>query len=84
MVKLTEQAARYEEMVEFIDNLVVSSSGTELSMEERNLFSVAYKNVIGSVRAAWCIVTSIEQEEDHKNDCPDPLPHPQKWKEKKY
>ena len=34
--------------------LVVSSSATEeLSVEERNLLSVAYKNVIGSRRAAW-------------------------------
>src|SRR5580704_7861184 len=34
--------------------LVVSSStAEELSVEERNLLSVAYKNVIGSRRAAW-------------------------------
>lgn len=34
--------------------LVISSStAEELSVEERNLLSVAYKNVIGSRRAAW-------------------------------
>ncbi|KAH6823392.1 general regulatory factor 8 [Perilla frutescens var. hirtella] len=69
MAKLAEQSERYEEMVEFMDNLVVSSGGTDLSVEERNLLSVAYKNVIGSVRAAWRIVSSIEQkEEGRKND----------------
>ncbi|KAK4490395.1 hypothetical protein RD792_001071, partial [Penstemon davidsonii] len=70
MAKLAEQAERYEEMVSFMDTLVVGSSGgAELSMEERNLLSVAYKNVIGSLRAAWRIVGSIEQkEEGRKND----------------
>ncbi|XP_073128162.1 14-3-3 protein 1 [Henckelia pumila] len=69
MAKLAEQAERYEEMVKFMDSLVISSAGAELSVEERNLLSVAYKNVIGSLRAAWRIVSSIEQkEEGRKND----------------
>ncbi|PIN15381.1 Multifunctional chaperone (14-3-3 family) [Handroanthus impetiginosus] len=69
MAKLAEQAERYEEMVQFMDNLVVGSAGSELTVEERNLLSVAYKNVIGSLRAAWRIVSSIEQkEEGRKND----------------
>ena len=35
-------------------------------MEERNLLSVAYKNVIGSRRASWRVVTSIEQKGDEE------------------
>lgn len=70
MAKLAEQAERYEEMVQFMEKLVTSLTPvSELTVEERNLLSVAYKNVIGSLRAAWRIVSSIEQkEESRKND----------------
>ncbi|KAK2992101.1 hypothetical protein RJ640_023484 [Escallonia rubra] len=70
MAKLAEQAERYEEMVQFMERLVACSTpAAELTVEERNLLSVAYKNVIGSLRAAWRIVSSIEQkEESRKND----------------
>ncbi|CAI0474341.1 unnamed protein product [Linum tenue] len=70
LAKLAEQAERYEEMVSFMEKLVTSSTpASELSVEERNLLSVAYKNVIGSLRAAWRIVSSIEQkEEGRRND----------------
>ena len=64
MAKLAEQAERYDEMVEHMKN--VAQLPRELSVEERNLLSVAYKNVIGSRRASWRVVSSIEQKnEDH-------------------
>ncbi|KAJ1924499.1 hypothetical protein IWQ60_005171 [Tieghemiomyces parasiticus] len=66
MAKLAEQAERYDEMV---DNMKkVAAEGTELSVEERNLLSVAYKNVIGARRASWRIVSSIEQKEESKGN----------------
>lgn len=40
--------------------------GVELTVEERNLLSVAYKNVIGARRASWRIVSSIETKEESK------------------
>merc|ERR1711862_887711 len=42
--------------------------GTELSVEERNLLSVAYKNAVGSRRAAWRIISSVEQKEETKGN----------------
>ncbi|RKP21188.1 14-3-3 family protein [Rozella allomycis CSF55] len=64
MAKLSEQAERYEEMVNHMKE--VSRLGLELTVEERNLLSVAYKNVIGARRASWRIVSSIEQKEEAK------------------
>merc|ERR1712170_306835 len=46
----------------------VGQSGAELSVEERNLLSVAYKNAVGSRRAAWRIITSVEQKEKSKGN----------------
>jgi len=66
MAKLAEQAERYDEMVENMKN--VASGGQELTVEERNLLSVAYKNVIGARRASWRIVSSIEQKEESKGN----------------
>jgi hypothetical protein len=48
----------------------VASADQELSVEERNLLSVAYKNVIGARRASWRIVTSIEQKEEQGQRVP--------------
>merc|ERR1719149_105948 len=44
----------------------VGKAGGELS--ERNLLSVAYKNAVGSRRAAWRIITSVEQKEKSKGN----------------
>merc|ERR1711972_1115332 len=46
----------------------VGKAGTELSVEERNLLSVAYKNAVGSRRAAWRIITSVAQKESTKGN----------------
>jgi len=64
--KLAEQAERYDEMAEYMEK--VGKAGGELTVEERNLLSVAYKNAVGSRRAAWRIITSVEQKEKSKGN----------------
>lgn len=58
MAKLAEQAERFDEMVDHMK--AVAQQPQELTVEERNLLSVAYKNVIGSRRASWRVISSIE------------------------
>jgi 14-3-3 protein epsilon len=55
MARTAETAERYEDMCKIMRELVLftGKSDQELTVEERNLLSVAYKNVIGSRRAAW-------------------------------
>ncbi|KAI5170186.1 14-3-3 Protein Zeta/Delta [Manis pentadactyla] len=57
--KLAEQAERYDDMAACMKS--VTEQGAELSNEERNLLSVAYKNVVGARRSSWRVVSSIEQ-----------------------
>jgi hypothetical protein len=39
-----------------------------LCLQERNLLSVAYKNVVGARRASWRVLSSIETKEKEKGD----------------
>jgi 14-3-3 protein epsilon len=55
-------------MVAQMDAVAKLVTESELSVEERNLLSVAYKNVIGSRRASWRIISSIEQKEESKGN----------------
>jgi len=66
MAKLAEQAERYDEMVEYM-KAVAQSATTDLTLEERNLLSVAYKNVVGARRASLRIISSIQTKEQEKN-----------------
>ncbi|KAK3230895.1 hypothetical protein Dsin_002776 [Dipteronia sinensis] len=66
LARLAEQAERYDEMVEAMKK--VAKLDVELTVEERNLVSVGYKNVIGARRASWRILSSIEQKEESKGN----------------
>jgi len=64
MAKVSEQTERFEDMLDYMKK--ASSEGRELTIEERNLLSVAYKNTVGSRRTAWRALSSIEQKEEAK------------------
>ena len=51
-------------MIEAMNKVVEHNPG--LTVQERNLLSVAYKNTIGSRRTAWRALSSIEKKEEQK------------------
>jgi 14-3-3 protein epsilon len=64
MAKVSEQTERFEDMLNHMKQVV--HLGHELTVEERNLLSVAYKNSVGSRRTAWRALEAIEQKEESK------------------
>lgn len=67
MARVAEQSERYEDMKEFIKYVATTipdgQNEIHFSAEERNLLSVAYKNVISTRRSAWRNINAIEQKE---------------------
>ena len=52
-------------MVEYVTQF--SQIGKEeLTTDERNILSVAFKNVVGTRRAAWRVISLIERKENKK------------------
>ena len=53
-------------MAEFVQR--VGKQPSELVVGEWNLLSAIYKNAVGNRRAAWRVITSVEQKETSKGD----------------
>ncbi|KAL3319017.1 hypothetical protein Ciccas_002317 [Cichlidogyrus casuarinus] len=62
LARLAEQAERFDDMAVAMKRVVKEKD--ELNNEERNLFSVAYKNVVGARRSSWRVISSIESKSD--------------------
>ena len=60
LARVAEQAERFEDMVNFLDE-VLAAKGGSVNPDERNLLSVAFKNLISSKRAACRTISAIEQ-----------------------
>ena len=59
MARVAEQAERYDDMVDFLEDVLREKRG-EANADERNLLSVAFKNLISSKRAAMRTIGAIE------------------------
>ena len=75
LAKLSEQTEQYEDMVkqmkEFTKGGGDFDSDEKLGRERRNLLSVAYKNVVGTRRSSWRIITNGEAKLLKENIAPD-------------
>ena len=60
LARVAEQAERFEDMVNYLSS-VLGAKGQDVTSDERNLLSVAFKNLISSKRAACRTIAAIEQ-----------------------
>ena len=60
LARVAEQAERFDDMVNYLA-AVLDAKGQDVSSDERNLLSVAFKNLISSKRAACRTIAAIEQ-----------------------
>ena len=60
LARVAEQAERFEDMVDFLGKVLDEKAG-DVSADERNLLSVAFKNLISGKRAACRTIAAIEQ-----------------------
>ena len=61
LARVAEQAERFEDMVDFLNQAIDAKSGEDFTIDERNLLSVGFKNLIGSQRGAIRTIGAIEQ-----------------------
>lgn len=66
--QMAEQAERYPDMVAAMK--AYAEKYPQLSNIERNLLSVAYKNVVGTRRSAWRVLSSIESKSSADSNVP--------------
>ena len=80
LAMLAEQCNRFEEMVQFLEDMV-KTRDKDLSSDERNLLSIAYKNSITSLRTALRTIMAYESKEKKKENS-NFLPYIQEYKKK--
>ncbi|CAI2378800.1 unnamed protein product [Moneuplotes crassus] len=71
MARVADQSERYEDMVDFLKE-IVEGSDKDVSPDVRNLLSVGFKNLISAQRSAWKTVQAIEQNKkyaEYSSDC---------------
>ena len=62
LARVAEQAERFEDMVDFLKQAIkAKTAGEDFTVDERNLLSVGFKNLIGSQRGAIRTIGAIEQ-----------------------
>lgn len=65
LAMLAEQCNRFDEMVQFLEDML-KARDKDLSNDERNLLSIAYKNSVSSRRTALRTIIAYETKEKKK------------------
>ena len=69
MARVAEQSERYRDMVDFLKP-VIAEKGAGLTQDERNLLSVAFKNLVTQQRTAIRTISAIEQNQKYAKFAP--------------
>lgn len=64
MARVAEQSERFRDMVDFLKP-VISEKGSTLTNDERNLLSVAFKNLVSQQRTGIRTIAAIEQNQKY-------------------
>jgi|LauGreDrversion4_2_1035121.scaffolds.fasta_scaffold418221_1 14-3-3 protein epsilon len=80
LAMLAEQCNRFEEMTEFLEQMLKSRE-KDLNSDERNLLSIAYKNSVTSRRTALRTIIAYEMKEKKKDNSTF-LPYIQEYRKK--
>jgi 14-3-3 protein epsilon len=64
MARVAEQSERFRDMVDFLKP-VIKEKGANLTIDERNLLSVAFKNLVSQQRTAIRTIGAIEQNQKY-------------------
>ena len=80
LAMLAEQCSRFDEMVDFLEDLL-KSRDDDLNSDERNLLSIAYKNSISGLRTAIRTTIAYETKESKKSGS-NFLPYIKEYKQK--
>jgi 14-3-3 protein epsilon len=67
LAKLAEEAERYQDVIVQIKNLI-HEFDAELTIDERNLLSVAFKNVTNALRNSWRIADALEKAQTSRSN----------------
>ena len=74
--KYAESAERYDDMAKCMKDAVkvapTEDGFLKITVDDRNLLSVAYKNAVGSRRSAWRVVSSVEEKYTSTNPSSNP------------
>ena len=62
LARITEQAERHEETIKYMEE-IVKTKKEDLTVEERNLLSAAFKNCVSARRSAWRSIYGVEVKE---------------------
>ena len=69
LAMIAEQCSRYEDMINFLEEMI-KLKVEDLSSDERNLLSIAYKNSLSLRRTAIRTLLAYENKEAKKSDSP--------------